>query len=125
MVELYINKQQQWTELVDIVTNMLAEVDEFNLVNSDVLYKAKPMQHHVCCFKGFLLLYNQNGRNLSTMLDEEDVMDISKRQYLEYLGSLNFPVMICIGLSLALGLVCLCGTDLMGLDRWDWTSGTG
>ena len=34
-------------------------------------------------------------------------------------------VMICIGLCLALGLVCLCGTDLMGLDRWDWTSGTG
>jgi hypothetical protein len=34
-------------------------------------------------------------------------------------------VMICIGLGLALGLVCLCGTDMMGLDLWDWTSGTG
>jgi hypothetical protein len=28
--------------------------------------------------------------------------------------------MIRIGLRLALGLVCLCGTDLMGLDMWDW-----
>jgi hypothetical protein len=33
--------------------------------------------------------------------------------------------MICIGLSLALRLVCLCGTDLMGLGRRDWTCGTG
>ena len=33
-------------------------------------------------------------------------------------------VMIRIGLGLALGLVCLCGTYLMGLDMWDWTSGT-
>jgi hypothetical protein len=37
----------------------------------------------------------------------------------------NQHVMICIGLCLALGLVCLCGTDLMGLDWWDWASGTG
>jgi hypothetical protein len=27
--------------------------------------------------------------------------------------------MICIGLWLVLGLVCLCGTDLMGLDMWE------
>jgi hypothetical protein len=28
--------------------------------------------------------------------------------------------MIRIGLCLALGLVCLCGTDMMGLDKRDW-----
>jgi uncharacterized membrane protein YciS (DUF1049 family) len=37
----------------------------------------------------------------------------------------SLTALIRIGLCLALGLVCLCGTDLMGLDRWDWTSGTG
>jgi hypothetical protein len=88
MVE-YINKQQ-WTELDDVGAITLAEVDKFNLVNKDGLCKAKPMQHHVRCCKGFLLLYNLKCHDLSTTLDEEDVMDISKRQYLEYLGSPNF-----------------------------------
>jgi hypothetical protein len=81
MVE-YINKQQ-WTDLADVVMITLAEVDEFKLVNKYGSYIAKPMQHHVRRFKGFLLLYNQKRRDLSTTLDEEDVMDITKRQYLE------------------------------------------
>jgi hypothetical protein len=36
------------------------------------------------------------------------------------LGWVNWTVMVCIGLGLALGLVCLCGTELMGLDNRDW-----
>jgi hypothetical protein len=75
MVE-YINKQQ-WTELAGVVMITLAEVGEFQLVNKDGLYVAKPMQHHVRCFKCFLLLYNQKRHDLSTTLDEEDVMDIT------------------------------------------------
>jgi hypothetical protein len=88
MVE-YINKQQ-WTDLADVVMIMLAEVDEFKLVNKDGSYIAKPMLHHIRRFKVFLLLYNRKCRELSTTLDEEDVMDISRRQYLEYVGSPNF-----------------------------------
>jgi hypothetical protein len=85
----YIN-EQQWTELADVIMITIAEVDEFKLVNKDGSYKAKPMLHHIRRFKGFLLLYNRKCRKLSTTLDEEDVMDISRQQYLEYVGSPNF-----------------------------------
>jgi hypothetical protein len=88
MVE-YIN-EQQWTDLADVVMITLAEVDEFRLVNKDGSYIAKPVQHHVRWFKGFLLLYIRKCHALSTTLDEEDVMDITKRQYLEYVRSPNF-----------------------------------
>jgi hypothetical protein len=56
MVE-YIHKHQ-WTEMVHVVMITLTEVDKFMLVNKDGRYIAKPMQHHVSWFKGFLLLYN-------------------------------------------------------------------
>jgi hypothetical protein len=96
MVE-YINKQQ-WTELADVVMITLAEVDEFKLVNKDGSYKAKPMQHHVRRLKGFLLVYNRKCHDLSTTLDEENVFDITKRQYLEYVGSPNFNADVHEGL---------------------------
>jgi hypothetical protein len=80
-------KQQGWTELSDVVTVSLEEVADFRTVKDDGSYKAKPLAHHVRKFKGFLLFYNRQCQELSTTLDEEDVLDITKAKLNDYLGS--------------------------------------
>jgi hypothetical protein len=97
MVE-YI-KQQGWTELTDVVTIQLDEVADFRTNNDDGSYKAKPMAHHIRKFKGFLLFYNRKCQELSSILDEEDVLEISKARFNEYLGSPSYHSDLQAGLA--------------------------
>jgi hypothetical protein len=56
MVEII--QQQEWMDLMDIITLTLDEVNDLKLVNDDAIYAAKPLKHHVHKRKAFLLLYN-------------------------------------------------------------------
>jgi hypothetical protein len=91
-------KQEGWTELSDVVTITLDEVADFKTVNKDGSYKAKPLAHHLRKFKGFLLLYNNKCRDLSTTLDAEDVLQITKTHFNEYCGSPEYHTDLLEGL---------------------------
>jgi hypothetical protein len=61
-----------------VATISLEEVYDFRTVKDDGSYKARPLAHHVQKSKGFLLFYNHQCQDLSTTLDEVDVLDITK-----------------------------------------------
>jgi predicted nucleic acid-binding protein len=65
-----IFKQEGWTEIADIAMLTMQEADSLLWTNSDGSYKAKPMNLHLCWFKGLLMYYNKKGRELSTTLND-------------------------------------------------------
>ena len=83
-------QREGWNELSDVTTLSLEDVNDFKTVNRDGSYKAKPLAHHVRKFRGFLLYYLRKCRDLSTSLDKDDVMMISKTEFNDYLGSPNY-----------------------------------
>ena len=85
MVEFIQN--EGWTELLDVTTISLDKVNDFKTVNRDGSYKAEPLTHHVRKFCGFLLYYLRKCRDLSSNLDTDDVMRITKMEFNDYLGS--------------------------------------
>jgi hypothetical protein len=73
-----IIQQQEKMDLTDIITLTLDDVNDLKLVNDDGSYAAKPLNHHICKLKAFLLLYNQKCISLSSTLDKEDVLRMTK-----------------------------------------------
>jgi hypothetical protein len=92
-------REQGWRELSDVVMITLDEVADFKLVNDDGSYKAKPLNHHLRKFKGFLLMYNRLSRNLSAPLSKDDVLNITKEQFDVYCRSPEYHMDLQTGLA--------------------------
>ena len=90
--------QEGWTDLTDVTTLTLDDVSNLTLYNADGSYAAKPLAHHVRKLKGFLLLYNRKCIDLSSNLDEDDVINLTKTAFLSYCGSPEYHVDIAQGL---------------------------
>ena len=72
----FIN-QQGWTKLFHITTIGVDGVKDFYTTRRDGNFEAKPMMIHIRIFKCFLLYYKRKCRALSTILDEDDVLNIT------------------------------------------------
>jgi hypothetical protein len=83
-------EQQGWTELKHATTIGVAEIKDFFTTRSNGTYDAKPMLVHLRMFKVFLLFYMRKGREFSTSLDEDDVLDITKAEFKAYCGSTDY-----------------------------------
>ena len=91
--------QQGWSSLTDITMIPLDDVKDFATTKGDGSYEAKPMAHHLRMFKGFLLWYHRLCRELSTTLDEEDVLAITRQRFLTYCGSPEYHEDLAMGLA--------------------------
>jgi hypothetical protein len=76
MVENF--NQYSWTDIADIAMLTMQEADELHSTNSDGSNKAKAMFFHLRQFNGFLIYYNKNYCDLSTTINDEDVLSITK-----------------------------------------------
>ena len=92
-------RDQGWAELSDVVMITLEEVADFKTVNDDGTYKAKPLNHHLCKFKGFLLMYHRKSRGLPAPLNKDDVLNITKEQFDEYCRSPDYHMDLQAGLA--------------------------
>jgi hypothetical protein len=97
MLEIF--KQEGWTKIADIAMLTMQEVDGLLSTNIDGSYKAKPMNLQLCGFKGFLMYYNKKCHELSTTLNGEDVLSITKTELLDYMGSPKYHNDIAKSLS--------------------------
>jgi hypothetical protein len=91
--------QQGWSVLEDVTIVGLDEVKDFATFKDDGIFEAKPMMHHFRIFNGFLLFYIQMSRELSSLLDEDDVMAISITRFKEYCGSPEYHADLEAGLT--------------------------
>jgi hypothetical protein len=91
--------QQGWTKLADVTMVGIDEIKDFATVKVDGTFEAKPMAHHLRLFKGFLLYYNRKSRDLSSPLDEDDVLRWTKTQFLEYCSSPDYHDDVAVGLA--------------------------
>jgi hypothetical protein len=91
--------QQEWESLSDVTTLSLEDTGDLTLVKDDGSYLAKPLAHHVRKLKAFLLLYKRKGDELSSYLDEDDVIGISKIAFDEYCGSALYHEDMAQGLT--------------------------
>jgi hypothetical protein len=91
MVEIF--NQEVWTDIVDMAMLIMQEADSLISTNSNGSYKAKPW------FKGFLMYYNKKCGELSTTLNDEDVLSITKTDLFDYMGSPEYHDDIAGGLS--------------------------
>ena len=96
MMEIIL--QQGWSDLTDVITLSLEDVGDLTLLKDDGSYSAKPLAIHVRKLKGFLLLYNRKCTDLSCTLDEDDVLDMTKTQFVSYCGSPEYHADIAEGL---------------------------
>jgi len=92
-------KQQGWKELSNVVMITLEEVADFKTLNDDGTYRAKPLNHHLRKFKGFLLMYNRKCRDLPAPLNDDDVLNITKEFFDEYCRSLDYHTDLQAGLA--------------------------
>ena len=99
MVEIF--QQEGWVDIADITMITMSEADGLHTTNSDGGFKAKPMTFHLRRFKAFLMYYNRKCRELSTTLNDEDVLTISKTELFDYMGSPAYHDDISDGLSKA------------------------
>jgi hypothetical protein len=70
----------------------LHDADHFKTVNVDGSYKAKPLEHHLEIFCGFLVFYFRKCRELSSNLNEDEVMMVTKKEFYRYLGTWDYHV---------------------------------
>jgi hypothetical protein len=89
-------KNNGWTDLTDVTMLSLDDTNDFTTVS----YKDEPKAHHVRRFRGFLLYYNRKCCDLSSKLDKDDVMMISKTVFHSYLGSLDYHTDFDLALEL-------------------------
>jgi hypothetical protein len=69
----------------------LDEVKDFAMFNDDGTFEAKLMMHHLRMLEGFLLVYNRMSRNLSSLLDGDDVIiAIPIIRFKDYCGSADY-----------------------------------
>ena len=83
-------EQQEWSELGHVTSIGVNEVKDFHTVRNDGNYDAKPMMIHLRMFKAFLMFYTRKCHELSTTLDEHDVMNFTNTQFKEYVGSPDY-----------------------------------
>jgi hypothetical protein len=83
-------EQQEWLELGHVTSIGVNEVKDFHTVRNDGNYDAKPMMIHLRMLKAFLMFYTRKCHELSTTLDEHDVMDFTNTQLKEYVGSPDY-----------------------------------
>jgi hypothetical protein len=87
-------------DLIDCITLMLGDVSSLNLINDDdESHTAKPLNQNLCKIKAFLLLYNQNNIYLSSTLDEEDVLSMTRKEFNDYCGTHGYHNDLSTGLS--------------------------
>jgi hypothetical protein len=72
---------------MDVITLTMEDVNNLKLVNDDGSYAAKPLNHQVRKLKAFLLLSSQKCISISSTLDEEDVLNMTKTELDDYCGS--------------------------------------
>ena len=94
-----IFQQEGWADSVDITMIMMSKVDGLYATNNDGSYKAKPMAVHVRRCKAYLMYYNRKCRDLLTTLGYEDVLNITKTELFDYMGSPGYHDDIAGGLS--------------------------
>lgn len=82
--------QQGWRTLSDVTTLTLDNAENLTLYNQDGSYVAAPLATHKRKLKGFLLYYHRKCIDLSTNLHTDDVLSISKDDFLSYCGSPAF-----------------------------------
>jgi hypothetical protein len=70
-------EQKEWSELGHVTSIGVNEVKDFYTVRNDGNYDANPMMIHLRMFKAFLMFYTRKCHELSTTLDEHDVMDLT------------------------------------------------
>ena len=85
-----IIEQQGWSELSDVTMLTLDDIKDLILTKDDGSFDAKPMTIHVRKLKGFLLYYNRKSKELFTTLGVDDVLSITKTEFLEYCGSPDY-----------------------------------
>jgi hypothetical protein len=76
MVE-FIN-QQKWTKLFHVTTIGIDEVKDFYTTLRDGYFEAKPMMVHIRMFKCFLLFYKHKSHDRSSILTEDEVMNLQR-----------------------------------------------
>ena len=80
--------QEQWTDLVHVTTLLIDDIKDFHTVRRDSTYEASPLKTHCRMFKCFLLYYKWRCDDMSTILHEDDVVELFTRTlFLEYCGS--------------------------------------
>jgi hypothetical protein len=83
-------EQQEWLNIGHVTSIGVNEVEDFHTVRSDGNYDAIPMMIHFRMFKAFFMFYTRKRHELSTNLDEHDVMDFTNTQFKEYVGSPDY-----------------------------------
>jgi hypothetical protein len=63
------------------MSSTLNNINDLKLVNDEGRYAAKPLNHHVGKLKAFPLLYSQKCISLSSTLDKEDVLNMTKTEF--------------------------------------------
>jgi hypothetical protein len=79
-------KNKLWTDLSDVISLSLDDTNDFKTVN----YVTDPLAHHVRKFRGFLVYYLRKCHELSSDLDKDDVIMITKKEFTSYCGSLDY-----------------------------------
>ena len=80
--------QEEWTDLAHVTTLLIDDIKDFHTLRSDGNYEASPLKTHCRMFKCFLLYYKWRCNDMSTILDEDDVLGLFTRTlFLEYCGS--------------------------------------
>ena len=80
--------QEEWTELAHVTTLLIDDIKDFHTIRSDGNYEASPLKTHCRMLKCFLLYYKWRCDDMSTILHEDDVLDLFTRTlFLEYCGS--------------------------------------
>ena len=81
-------RQQQWMKLEHLTTIGIDEIKDFFTVKDDgMTYEAKPLMIHLRFFKCFLLYHKRKSREMSSTLDEDDVLEITRTEFYEYCNS--------------------------------------
>jgi hypothetical protein len=83
-------EQQEWSELGHVTSIAVNEVKVFHTVRNDGNYDAKPIMIHLRMFKAFLMFYTRKFHEMSTTLDENDVIDFTNTQFKEYVWSPHY-----------------------------------
>ena len=83
-------KKEGWETLEDIVMIPLEEVNDFKLLNADGTFKGKPLTHHLRKFKAFILYYHRKCKETGTILESDDVLNISVEEFVKYCLSTDF-----------------------------------
>ena len=69
--------QEEWTDLAHVTTLLIDDIKDFHTLRSDGNYEASPLKTHCRMYKCFILYYKWRCDDMSTILDEDDVLGCS------------------------------------------------